>query len=207
MRPVSQVMGGPSRDEAGSRGSCLLQLDQGAGEVLGVEEQHRLVVGTDLGLAVAQDAGAAGLVHVVNAGSCSRLELALEAIGLAGLEGRVEVEEREAGSGGAPRPTYSALDSSRHADLTGRPMRSWRDALRAYLETLEATMTDSLDTMAREAKATADLLRRTVPFLVGRVGEPVRITMSEAADRIDALLTEIERQEIKEKGPIGFRRE
>jgi dTDP-4-dehydrorhamnose reductase len=90
----------------------------------------------DLGRALLDllDAGAAGLVHVANAGSCSRLELALEAIGLAGLAGRVEVEEREAAAGGAPRPAYSALDSGRCADLTGRPMRPWRDALREYVE-------------------------------------------------------------------------
>src|SRR6185437_11844810 len=34
----------------------LLQLDQRAAEILGMEEQHGLVVGAELGLAVAQDA-------------------------------------------------------------------------------------------------------------------------------------------------------
>src|SRR5262245_28967078 len=39
----------------------LLDLDQGAAEILGMQEQHRLVMGADLGLAIAEDAGAVGL--------------------------------------------------------------------------------------------------------------------------------------------------
>jgi len=38
----------------------LLELDQGAGKILGMQEQHRLVMGAGLGLAVAQDARALG---------------------------------------------------------------------------------------------------------------------------------------------------
>ena len=38
--------------------SDLLEFDQRAGEILGMQEQHRLVVGADLGLAVAQHARA-----------------------------------------------------------------------------------------------------------------------------------------------------
>ena len=49
-------------------------------------------------------------------------------------EDHVEVREREAASGGAPRPAYSALDPARHARLTGRPMRGWREALRDHVE-------------------------------------------------------------------------
>src|SRR4051794_31602437 len=39
----------------------LLQLDQGAGEILGMQEQHRLVVGAYPGLAVAQHPRSPGL--------------------------------------------------------------------------------------------------------------------------------------------------
>ena len=39
--------------------SGLLEFDQGAAEVLRVQEQHRLAVGADPGFAVAQDPGAA----------------------------------------------------------------------------------------------------------------------------------------------------
>src|SRR5439155_15186717 len=38
--------------------SRLFQLDQGAAEILGVEEEHRLAVGPDFWLAVAEHAGA-----------------------------------------------------------------------------------------------------------------------------------------------------
>ena len=44
--------------------SCLLDLDQGAAEILGVQEQHRLAVGADLRLAVAEHARALGLEPV-----------------------------------------------------------------------------------------------------------------------------------------------
>ena len=43
--------------------SGLLELDQGAAEVLGMEEQHGLAVGADLGFAIAEDARTAGLMR------------------------------------------------------------------------------------------------------------------------------------------------
>ena len=48
MRPVAQLMGGTSN---------LLELDQRSGEVLGMQEQHRLPVRADLRLAGADDPG------------------------------------------------------------------------------------------------------------------------------------------------------
>jgi len=79
------------------------------------------------------DREASGLVHVANDGGCSRLELATEALRLTGLHDRVDLRTRPASSGGAARPAYSVLDSSRFARLTGRPMPAWRDALRDFL--------------------------------------------------------------------------
>ena len=78
------------------------------------------------------DAGARGIVHVVNAGAASRLELAREAVRLAGLD--IEVDERPAPSGDLERPDYSVLDTSRYTELTGEPMRPWREALRDYVD-------------------------------------------------------------------------
>src|SRR6266478_2804484 len=43
---------------AGGSASRLFDLDEGAAEILGVEEQHRLAMGTDFRLAVAEDARA-----------------------------------------------------------------------------------------------------------------------------------------------------
>jgi dTDP-4-dehydrorhamnose reductase len=77
------------------------------------------------------DAGATGLVHVANAGACSRYELALEAIRLAGPD--VEVRERASSPDGVRRPAYSVLDTAKLEGLIGRPMPHWRDALEEYL--------------------------------------------------------------------------
>ncbi len=87
-----------------------------------------------LGLLALLDAGASGLVHLVNDGSCSRLDLAREAVRLAGLADRVEVRERPEPPGGPRRPAYSALDTSRFAGITGSRPRPWLEALAGYLE-------------------------------------------------------------------------
>jgi len=76
---------------------------------------------------------ASGLFHIVNGGSCSRLELAREAVRLAGLAGRVEVLERPEEPGSLARPAYSVLDGSRYARVAGLPLRGWADALADYL--------------------------------------------------------------------------
>jgi dTDP-4-dehydrorhamnose reductase len=90
----------------------------------------------DLALAILRllESGAEGTVHVANGGSCSRMELATEAIRLAGPGFRVEVGERAEDGDGPARPAYSVLDGSRYAELTGRSMRSWSEALAAYIE-------------------------------------------------------------------------
>ena len=77
------------------------------------------------------DAGAQGLVHVVNDGAASRMELACEAVRLAGFD--FEVGERPEVPGDLERPDYSVLDTSRYRELTGRSMRSWQQALRDYV--------------------------------------------------------------------------
>jgi dTDP-4-dehydrorhamnose reductase len=76
---------------------------------------------------------ATGLVHVVNDGGCSRLELARAVVEEAGLAGRVELRVRPASPGGPARPPYSILDTARLESILGRRLRPWRAALRAYL--------------------------------------------------------------------------
>lgn len=77
------------------------------------------------------DVGAQGLVHVVNAGAASRLELAREAVRLAGFD--IEVGERPEPPDDLERPDYSVLDTSRYRELTGRSMRPWQEALNDYV--------------------------------------------------------------------------
>jgi dTDP-4-dehydrorhamnose reductase len=74
-------------------------------------------------------AGARGLVHVTNAGSCSWYDLAVAALELAGLH--VPTEKISTADLGAParRPAYSVLDCSRSLDLGLAPLRPWREGL------------------------------------------------------------------------------
>ncbi len=80
------------------------------------------------------DAGAEGLVHIVNAGAASRLELAREAVRLAGFD--IEVGERPERPDDLERPDYSVLDTSRYRELTGKLMRPWQEALGDYVRGL-----------------------------------------------------------------------
>jgi dTDP-4-dehydrorhamnose reductase len=74
-----------------------------------------------------------GVLHLVNDGGCSRLQLAREAVRIAGLARDVEVVEREESAGGPRRPRFSVLDTSEFMARTGRRLRSWDTALAAYL--------------------------------------------------------------------------
>ena len=76
-------------------------------------------------------AGARGVIHAANEGECSRIELAREALRLAGL--RAEIDERPEPPGGPERPAYSVLDLARYRAITGLAPRSWREALAEYL--------------------------------------------------------------------------
>jgi dTDP-4-dehydrorhamnose reductase len=78
-------------------------------------------------------AGAGGIVHVVNAGGCSRIDLARAAIRLAGLEAVVPLSEIPAADAPPERPAYSVLDTARYSELTGRRIRGWREALADYV--------------------------------------------------------------------------
>lgn len=77
--------------------------------------------------------GSRGVVHVVNGGSCSRLELARAVVEWVGLAGRVEVRSRQESPGALRRPAYSVLDCSLYESVTGKPLRTWREALKAHL--------------------------------------------------------------------------
>jgi dTDP-4-dehydrorhamnose reductase len=74
-------------------------------------------------------AGARGLVHVTNAGSCSWHELARAAVAAAGLDAPVEPISLSDLRLPARRPAYSVLDTERARSLGLPPLRSWRDAL------------------------------------------------------------------------------
>jgi len=75
-----------------------------------------------------------GTVHVANPGAVSWHGLALAALDLAGL-GHVPIAPITTAELGrpAPRPAYSALDTTLYAKLVGSSLRPWQAALAAYL--------------------------------------------------------------------------
>jgi dTDP-4-dehydrorhamnose reductase len=79
------------------------------------------------------DRGVSGIVHAVNDGAASRLELAQATVSLAGLGDRVSVRARPEPPTGMRRPAYSVLDTSKLHRLLGRRLPPWKDALERYL--------------------------------------------------------------------------
>jgi len=75
------------------------------------------------------------IYHLVNAGQCSRYELALEILKIVGLTSTTvaPVTSEEFGAA-APRPKYSALASQSAETVIGERMRHWRKALQDYLK-------------------------------------------------------------------------
>ncbi len=76
-------------------------------------------------------AGARGLVHLTNSGSCSWHELAVEALALSGLKPAVEPIPAASLQLPAARPAFSVLDVSRAQSLGLGPLRPWKEALSA----------------------------------------------------------------------------
>jgi len=80
------------------------------------------------------DRGATGIVHVVNDGAASRLQLATATVALAGLGDRVAVRVRPEPPSGLRRPAYSVLDTAKLLGLIGRKLPPWADALARYVD-------------------------------------------------------------------------
>lgn len=77
---------------------------------------------------------ARGTFNVSNSGEATWREFACRILELAGLSNvRVEPMTTEELSRAAPRPTYSVLDNSRFTELMGSSLRTWEEALAAYL--------------------------------------------------------------------------
>ena len=75
-----------------------------------------------------------GVWHVADGGDATWLELAREALSLAGVEAPVRGVTTEEWGAAAPRPRYSVLDLSGTERELGRPAMPWNEALRRYLE-------------------------------------------------------------------------
>jgi dTDP-4-dehydrorhamnose reductase len=84
------------------------------------------------GVLALADAGASGLFHLAGTGSCTRYELAVEVLRVAGLEASVEPVMAATFPSRAARPANSVLDCSKAAAL-GVLMPEWRDALERFI--------------------------------------------------------------------------
>ncbi len=78
-------------------------------------------------------AGATGLFHVTNAGTCSWHGLAVQALALARLEAPVERIRAADLALPARRPSYSVLSNERYLSLGLPAPRPWQEALAAML--------------------------------------------------------------------------
>jgi dTDP-4-dehydrorhamnose reductase len=78
-------------------------------------------------------AGARGIVHVANAGSCSWHDFAVAGLESAGVSAPVAAISTAELNLAARRPAFSVLDTSRYQGLGLPALRPWREALAASL--------------------------------------------------------------------------
>jgi dTDP-4-dehydrorhamnose reductase len=79
-----------------------------------------------------------GVLHVVNSGQASRLEMARLALSLCGLDPMLAQPISSAQLGRpAPRPAYSVLDAGQAARILGAPLPPWDRALASYLQEMK----------------------------------------------------------------------
>lgn len=76
---------------------------------------------------------ASGLFHVVNSDDCTWYEFATEIFRQSDLKPDLAPIPTAERNDPAPRPAYSVLSTAKLASVLGSPLRSWRDALAAYL--------------------------------------------------------------------------
>lgn len=106
------------------------------------DQRGRPTYAADLARAIRRlvEVGARGLYHVANAGEATWWDLARACLDEAGFRGleveRIRTRDLEVG---APRPAWSVLDCSK-AERAGVRMRSWREALRAYLDSEDSPL-------------------------------------------------------------------
>jgi dTDP-4-dehydrorhamnose reductase len=75
-----------------------------------------------------------GLYHVTNAGSCTWFELARRIFELEGIKADLKAITSQEYGAAARRPRYSVLEAKGCRSLDLPPLRTWEEALQAYLE-------------------------------------------------------------------------
>lgn len=135
---VESIFGGPTAGTTardGSLGTIVRKLRAGEEVVVFTDRTVSPSYAPDISLAVRRllEGGAApGLYHCVNSGTAAWDEIAREAARILGVEPRLKSITLDTLTLPAPRPKYCALDPSK-LETAGVPMRSWQEALRAWL--------------------------------------------------------------------------
>ena len=80
------------------------------------------------------ETGLYGLHHLTNSGSCSRYAWAKKVLELAGWNGTLIPAKTADFPTPAERPLYSVLDNFGTEELLKRPMPTWDDAVKRYME-------------------------------------------------------------------------
>ena len=125
-----------SRSKAGNFVETMLRLAAEGREIRVVGDQ--IVTPTsvkDLARKVRQlvETDAYGLYHITNRGGCSWYQFARTIFDLAGLTPDLIETTSAAYDARAARPAYSVLDNANLRSLGLDDLRSWQDALKAYL--------------------------------------------------------------------------
>jgi len=116
--------------------ATILNLAKSRPELRVVNDQRGCpTYASDLAAAITSlvDVQASGIVHAVNGEPCTWYDFACEIVRRAGLRTPIIPCSSAEFPRPARRPANSVLDTSRFEQLTGRGMRSWRDALRDHL--------------------------------------------------------------------------
>jgi dTDP-4-dehydrorhamnose reductase len=137
---TSGVLGaGGSRGKGGSFVERILTRARSGQPLRVVDDQvFAPTFASDLaaGLIALVAAGARGLFHVTNQGSCSWHDLAVESVRLAGLPVLVEAISTASLHLAARRPAYSVLDGTRYRSLGLTPLPPWRESLAPLVASL-----------------------------------------------------------------------
>jgi dTDP-4-dehydrorhamnose reductase len=115
----------------------VIRLAREKGQMRIVNDQYLSPTYTaDLAIAIVQliEHRVTGIVHVTNSESCSWYEFARQVVATAGLNATVSPISTVEFGAQVRRPAYSVLDNERWRTLGLEPLRSWQEALRAYLE-------------------------------------------------------------------------
>lgn len=135
---VESIFGGPTAGTTardGSLGSIVKKLRAGDEVAVFTDRTVSPSYAPDIARAtrtLLESGAESGLYHCVNRGQATWETIAREAARILGVEPRLKPITLDMVTLAAPRPKYCALDPSKLA-AAGVPVRSWQDALRAWL--------------------------------------------------------------------------